>query len=533
MLNTKEVFKQIIYSINQTIMSKRSIEDVQPSTSKKFANDFNVTKKSQMKHFTIDQANFELSQEQIKSLFKSIRIMGLDLTPDRNNNVTPHWHILGEEKISQRNMRDMSILNLRNADIKGGLEAKAFFLTANIKFVDSQEYWDNCIKYIKKYTNVYEDKEILFKPPLNPLWDQMEKQNKPSKHSKEDMDRFRKQFPIINSWKQVAAQRGYKPHLVKFLTELEAQRKYEEGLRDLTVEEKHQLLPNMPILNHAKDLRTQLISHDNNSGVCMILCGGSGRCKSTINRIIANSLGEYATWPGSQWIQKDNLKFDTAARQGISTIIVEEMHWIDIQHRITLDKTINSIKEQLTGAGMDVRLAKTKTAIQDDIKFKMDYLLISMNETEYVNYGVLSRLIRSKPEYKRRFILVNIDDDKYNDIVECRNRQNENWQSNYVHMEWLAGKAIKNPDVMNELNQLDLERSFREEEISSLVAFLEDNPNIFDIEYDPASHFEPITPVQSTPIQTESNDDIIEMTDREVNEEMVKGILKDIINTIN
>ncbi|CAF0932227.1 unnamed protein product [Brachionus calyciflorus] len=226
----------------------------------------------------------------------------------------------------------------------------------------------------------------------------------------------------------------------------------------------------MPILNHAKDLRNQFLSHDNNSGVCMILCGGSGRCKSTINRIIASSLGEYATWPGSQWIQKDNLKFDTAARQGINTIIVEEMHWIDIQHRIILDKTLNSIKEQLTGAGMD-----------------MDYLLISINETEYVNYRTLSHLIRSKPEYKRRFILINIDDDKYSDIVECRNRANENWQDNYIHMEWLAGKAIKNPDVMAELNQLDLERSLREEEVQNLVAFLDANPNIFDIDFDPNS----------------------------------------------
>lgn len=532
MLDTKQLFQQIIKSTNSKMSKRSSGEDVQPSTSKKFATEYNVTKKCQMKHFTIDKGNFQLTDVQIRSLFKSIRVMGLDKTPDRNNNVVEHYHILGEEKISQRNMRDMSLLNLRNADIKGGLEAKAFFLTANIKYVDTQEYWDNCIKYIKQYDNVYEDKEILFKPPLNPLWDQIEQQNKPSKHSKEDMERFKQQFPIINSWKQVAAKRGYKPHLIKFLTELEAQRKFEEGLRDLTVDEKHQLLPNMPILNHAKDLRTQLISHDNNSGVCMILCGGSGRCKSTINRIIANSLGEYATWPGSQWIQKDTLKFDTAARQGISTIIVEEMHWIDIQHRITLDKTINSIKEQLTGAGMDVRLAKTKTAIQDDIKFKMDYLLISMNETEYVNYRNLSALIRSKPEYKRRFILVNIDDDKYNDITECRNRDNENWQSNYIQMEWLAGKAIKNPDVMNELNQLDLERSLREDEIKSLVAFLDDNPNIFDsIDYGNTNTIETNTALVSTP--SEENDEVVEMSQEEVNEEMCKSILKDIINTIN
>ena len=67
-------------------------------------------------------------------------------------------------------------------------------------------------------------------------------------------------------------------------------------------------------------------------------------CKSTNNRILGASFGEYAIWPGSQWIQRDALKFDTAARQGISTIVVKEMQWIEVQHKIKLEKTINSIK---------------------------------------------------------------------------------------------------------------------------------------------------------------------------------------------
>jgi len=228
----------------------------------------------------------------------------------------------------------------------------------------------------------------------------------------------------------VAAQKKLSKFAIKSLEEMEAQRKHEDGIRPLSFEEKHSLMPNMPILNHAASFRNQLQAHDQNSGVCLILCGGALMCKSTINRIIAESFGEYAIWPGSQWIQRDPLKFDTAARQGISTIVVEEMQWIDVQHRISLDKTINSIKEQLTGAGLDVRLAKTKSNMQDDIKFKMDYLLISMNETEFVNYRTLSQMINSKPEFKRRFLVINMDDPKYADINECRNRQNNNWKGN-------------------------------------------------------------------------------------------------------
>ena len=104
------------------------------------------------------------------------------------------------------------------------------------------------------------------------------------------------------------------------------------------------------------------------------------------------------------------------------------MQWIDIQHKITLEKTINSIKEQLTGAGLDVRLAKTKSNLTDDVKFKMDYLLISMNETEYVNYRTLASMINSKAEFRRRFVLINMDDPKYSDIPVCRNRANNNWK---------------------------------------------------------------------------------------------------------
>jgi hypothetical protein len=68
--------------------------------------------------------------------------------------------------------------------------------------------------------------------------------------------------------------------------------------------------------------------------------------------------------------------------------------------------------------------------IQDDIKFKMDFLLVSMNESEYVNYNILATLINSKPEFKRRFILVNMDDPKYGDLVQLRTRPDNNWIGN-------------------------------------------------------------------------------------------------------
>ena len=416
---------------------KRNIEDDgkhSPSIIKKQRGD-DMVATSVIKHYIVDKANWDLNLDQIKSLFKNIRIGVLDdKEVDKNNNIVPHYHILGEAKVTQRKMRDWSLNNLRAAGVKGGLEAKGFYLTTRVKNIESLKHFNNTVEYLKRKNGTFvEDESIGFGPMQNPIWRVLDEAEEPSKHNKEDMLEFKRRFPIINSWKKVVAQRKLSKFAVQQLESMEAQRKYEECIRDLSDDEKHELLPNIPILSHAKNLRAQMINHDQNSGVCLILCGGALMCKSTINRILASSLGEYAIWPGSQWIQRDPLKFDTAARQGISTIVVEEMQWIDIQHRITLEKTINTIKEQLTGAGLDVRLAKTKSNLQDDIKFKMEHLLISMNENEYVNYKILAQLINSKPEYKRRFLVINMDDPKYSDIGVCRNRPENNWKGNEVN----------------------------------------------------------------------------------------------------
>ena len=430
MLNTNQIIKQILKSTMLAMNSKRTSDGGDESVMKKPKWDGPV---SVIKHYIADKANWDLSVDQIKSLFKTIRIMVLDQDVDKNNNVIPHYHILGESKVSQRKMRDWSLNNMRAADIKGGLEAKGFFLTARAKNIESLKHFNNTVDYLKrKNGTLCEDESVGFGPMQNPVWRVLDEAEEPSKHTVEDMVEFKKRFPIINQWKKVAAQRRLSKFAVQQLESMEAQRKFEENIREISSDEKHFLLPNLPILSHAQNLRTQVASHDQNSGVCLILCGGALMCKSTINRILAESFGEYAIWPGSQWIARDTLKFDSAARQGISTIVVEEMQWIDIQHKITLDKTVNSIKEQLTGAGLDVRLAKTKSNMQDDLKLKIDYLLISMNESEYVNYRVLSNLINSKAEYKRRFLVINMDDPKYSDISVCRNRPDNNWKGNEV-----------------------------------------------------------------------------------------------------
>lgn len=496
---------------NQPTTSKRANEDGRqsPSIIKKQKTD-DMAPISVIKHYIIDKAQWELNNEQIKSIFKCIRIGVLDANEvDKNNNVVPHYHILGEAKVSQRKMRDWSLANIRAAGIRGGLEAKGFFLTARVKNIESLRHFQNTIEYLKRKNGTFtEDETVSFGPLQNPIWRILDEAEEPAKYSPEDMAEFRRRFPLINDWHKVAAQKKLSKFAVQQLQEMEAQRKHEERIRDLTVEEKHLLLPNMPILKHAFEMRTLMLNHDRNSGVCLILCGGAMKAKSTITRMIAHSLGENAAWPGSQWIQRDMLKFDTAAKQGISTFIVEEMQWIDQQHRISLGKTLCSIKEQLTGAGLDVRLAKTKTNLVDDVKFKMDHLLISMNPDEYVNYHTLSEHINAKPEFKRRFLLINMDDERYNDITTCIQRQDNNWAANHKQMEWLGGKLLANMDAYHECMDLYEEKLAREAQVQELLDFVDANPNLFD-------------------------DDVQVISEDEAREDDVRRVLEEITNKIS
>ena len=517
MLDIQAIYNSIIQNLvnlnmEQPTTSKRANEEpIGPSKRQKTIDEYEGPA-NVIKHYVIDKGNWDLSTDKILTLFNKVRIACLDTEPNKNGKVEQHYHVLGEAKVTKRVMRDMSLNDIRGASIQGGLESKGFYLTSRPCQVQSQQHFNNIIAYLKRKNGTFfEDESVVYGPKVNPIWCMLEEAERPTTHSKEDMQEFRRKFPLIDAWRPYVAKLKMNPKKAKMIVDqlesMETQRKYEDVLSPITDEEKHLLLPNMPLLSHAFKMRNAIINHDQNSGVCMVLCGSALMCKSTINRILGHSFGEVAVWPGSQWIAKDMLKFDSAARRGISTIIVEEMQWIDIEHRVSLEKTINSIKEQLSGAGIDVRLAKTRSALTDDIKLKIDQLLISMNETPLVNYRVLSQMINSKPEYKRRFLIVNMDDPNYEDIVKCRTRKDNNWVGRELQMEVLAAKAIKNPTLMFELQQMYEEWIYRQNEVQALLDLVDNNPEFF-------------------------NDDIQELTEEEVIMDDCKRVLGEITNKI-
>jgi hypothetical protein len=199
----------------------------------------------------------------------------------------------------------MSILRLKTADILGGLSIKDSFLSSKIKNISNNLHFLNTVNYIKRMSKVImEDVEVLFEPTLHSVFSILDAAEEPKRFSDNDMLEFRKRFPLKNMWKKTCAQKRMSKKTIDVLQEMEDQRVFEDNKRPLTDEEINELIPNSPLIEIARDLRSQLINHDKNSGVCLILCGSAMTCKSTLNRIIAESFGEYNIWPGSQWIQK-------------------------------------------------------------------------------------------------------------------------------------------------------------------------------------------------------------------------------------
>lgn len=150
-----------------------------------------------------------------------------------------------------------------------------------------------------------------------------------------------------------------------------------------------------------RNIRTKTDGHETNSGWCLVLVGRAATYKTTANLILAQSHGKYHVWTGHQYIERDILKYDDAARAAIDQIVVEEMAWTSLLHKKTLEDTLCSIKEQLSGAGLNIRLAKNKTSLEG-LKLIIKRFYMSYNPTDIIDFNVLKQKIDSKMEFKRR-----------------------------------------------------------------------------------------------------------------------------------
>lgn len=158
------------------------------------------------KHYIVDKANWVVSSELIQTLFKKICIMVLDEKIDSNNNVKPHYHILGETKSSPRFIRDAAVATLHGAGIRGGLESKNFDASATIRNVNGRIHWNNIIKYLKRKDKIYVDYEsVVYSGGLLSLWQVIDERKAPQIFVTSDMEVFRYRYLIIDSRKKEAS----------------------------------------------------------------------------------------------------------------------------------------------------------------------------------------------------------------------------------------------------------------------------------------------------------------------------------------
>lgn len=86
----------------------------------------------------------------------------------------------------------------------------------------------------------------------------------------------------------------------------------------------NKLVPLKDFIEFIRDIKIKLDVHPSNSGYACILGGKASTYKTTIFEILAIYYGPYHVWPGKQFVNEDVLKYDSAGRAAISTIVIEE-----------------------------------------------------------------------------------------------------------------------------------------------------------------------------------------------------------------
>jgi len=348
------------------------------------------------------------------------------------------------------------------------MHAKTAFMNMHFNQIKSEEHFENIIKYIKRKIVLFENSDIGFKlDNRQSIISKIRDLKSRPKHTPAEMAEFRAEYPQYNSWKSDCLKLRLSKAFSDTLQSMEDQRMKEDENMPLTKEDLKKLLPFKSFIEFIRDIRIKLAAHPSNSGYACILGGRASTYKTTICEILAQSFGPYHVWPGTQFVKEDILKYDSAARAAISTIVIEEMKWLSLTKRVTLNDTLCSIKEQLSGTGLNVRLAKNKTSI-DDLILKIERFFISFNPDEYLDYQTLNQLIESKPEFKRRFYLYNMDRPE---LANLYGKPSRPWKDEYKS---LASKLLRNPQNWESFCDLLEKQRVTDKEVESIMSSIKD-----------------------------------------------------------
>lgn len=387
--------------------------------------------------------------QDITMCFAKIVIMGVhtsDSSDPCNAEDQDHFHIVGEQKWSTRFLRDMSTKRLErlNSGLSPGI--RDAFCAARAKYILDEQHFKNTIEYVRKRcSNIIEDncdtfhftnKFMIFK-----MIDEM---TEPSDISQEEQEEFNKRYPVAWQWTIDSQNYAFPKTVVKRLKQLEAARARENTLPPAVETMNKAISENRFLCKYLVTVKEALESFGGVTGKCLILCGPSDTCKSTILRIVAHSFGKFAVWPGSQFIERDALKFDSLVRNRIDQLVVEEMQWYDMPRKHTIEKTILGIKELMTGGGLDVRTSKAGAQVlTGEAKLSLRHIFISMNPDSMANFKALHHIINSKQEYKKRLMILDTTSWEH-DMQMQRSRTSCAWETpeKATEQEVLLGKVL-------------------------------------------------------------------------------------------
>lgn len=354
-----------------------------------------------------------------------------------------HYHAIGMINHTSRSLRDVSLAHVQKlADdegIKTPITKELLFALRESRSVPikSREHLLGAVRYIKQY-EVLDANQNLLKLALNDL---MEKPKfvQAHKHSIEDLEEFRRQYPSDADWK---AALQFNPFQQKqfYHKYLDFENQYSEWIttKPLTQMEYKRLEPWMnlirmiTIMNHAVKAFPV--------GCIMIMVGSASTYKSTILRIMAQAHKPYLIMSGSTFLDKDNLKYDTAEKKGCKTIIFEELEWMHVAKKVQITDVLRQLKEMMPGGpGLNVRTAKTRNL--GDGFLKLNQILISNNEREYIQKHTLANEINKEEDLKKRFVVIDADKLKasvYGSSIDSMSSE----------LECLIARYIKNNDFV-------------------------------------------------------------------------------------
>lgn len=381
--------------------------------------------KTAWSHYTIPYKSITLSEHEFFDILKTCFTIIIAAALDINKHGIKHFHIIGTLNFNckPRQLRDKSKI----AGVKLHPDVREALLNKPKEdFIGTIKYFDNAWDYIalkdnhmvpmtkelrEKYRSELPEEYSSKKSKLT--LEELDEKLKQGLRTDAELNEFRSKYPTSQDWrKYIQLNPGVSQELTKEFETLELQYR------------------NMIFNKPPSDMDRQIVSKgtwlywltsflwiqmdnlykDNNIGVAMILQGKADTCKSTISRILGLVNGPCLKWTGSQFIKDDLLKWDSALRQGSQTIVIEEMVWQDINKKITIENTLNLLKEQLTGSGANLRMSKAGGGGKSDSpESQIKYFIVSMNDDAHKTAETIRGVVKGKEELLKRIIVVDMD----------------------------------------------------------------------------------------------------------------------------